>query len=83
MADTAWDCHIIGVPAVSCPGPPAPAGSHPTVNTRYHHDGLSAAATGSTGGRGLWLVQTLADNVDIRSGPAGTTVTAAICRTGH
>jgi anti-sigma regulatory factor (Ser/Thr protein kinase) len=38
---------------------------------------------GATGGRGLWLVQTLADDMDIRSGPDGTTVTATICLTAH
>jgi anti-sigma regulatory factor (Ser/Thr protein kinase) len=33
---------------------------------------------GATGGRGLWLVRILSEKIDLRSGPAGTTVTAAL-----
>jgi anti-sigma regulatory factor (Ser/Thr protein kinase) len=33
---------------------------------------------GATGGRGLWLVRVLADDLDLRSGPAGSTITAMV-----
>jgi anti-sigma regulatory factor (Ser/Thr protein kinase) len=33
---------------------------------------------GATGGRGLWLVRVLADDLDLRSGPDGSTITAVV-----
>lgn len=33
---------------------------------------------GATGGRGLWLVRVLADDLDVRSGPEGSTITAMV-----
>jgi anti-sigma regulatory factor (Ser/Thr protein kinase) len=33
---------------------------------------------GATGGRGLWLVRVLADDLDLRSGPDGCTITAVV-----
>jgi anti-sigma regulatory factor (Ser/Thr protein kinase) len=35
---------------------------------------------GATGGRGLWLVRVLADDLDLRSGANGSTITAAVLR---
>ncbi len=40
--------------------------------------GLTAPEAGMAGGRGLWVVRTLADTVQIYSGPGGTTVTICI-----
>jgi serine/threonine-protein kinase RsbT len=33
---------------------------------------------GATGGRGLWLARVLADDLDLRSGPDGSTITAVV-----
>jgi anti-sigma regulatory factor (Ser/Thr protein kinase) len=41
-------------------------------------DGHQRPALGASGGRGLWIVRQLADDVDVRSDPAGTTVTARV-----
>jgi anti-sigma regulatory factor (Ser/Thr protein kinase) len=54
---------------VSDDGPGLPAG----VAT-----GRDRPPLGATGGRGLWLVRLLADELDLRSGPTGTTVTAVV-----
>ncbi len=35
---------------------------------------------GATGGRGLWLVRVLADDLDLRSGPEGSTITVMVLR---
>ncbi|GIH08615.1 hypothetical protein Rhe02_66820 [Rhizocola hellebori] len=40
--------------------------------------GMAAPRAGEPGGRGLWVVRSLADTVQIYSGPAGTTITICV-----
>jgi len=40
--------------------------------------GLERAPLSATDGRGLWIVRQLADDVEVRSGPDGTVVTAIL-----
>jgi serine/threonine-protein kinase RsbW len=40
--------------------------------------GREIPAPGAASGRGLWLIRQLADDVHIRTGPAGTAVTATV-----
>jgi anti-sigma regulatory factor (Ser/Thr protein kinase) len=40
--------------------------------------GTHRAPAKASGGRGLWIVRQLCDDLDITSGPAGTTVTAVV-----
>ena len=41
-------------------------------------DGHRRPDLAATGGRGLWLVRHLSDDVDIRTGPTGTSVTVSV-----
>ncbi len=40
--------------------------------------GRQPAPPGASGGRGLWIVRQVSRDLDIRTGPTGTTVTAAV-----
>ncbi len=40
--------------------------------------GLSAPRPGVPGGRGLWVVRSLADTIQIYSGPGGTSITVCV-----
>ncbi|MCP2329020.1 anti-sigma regulatory factor (Ser/Thr protein kinase) [Hamadaea flava] len=50
---------------------PESAGADPSV-------AADSAETGQAGRRGLWIVRMVADDVDIETGPAGTTVTTRV-----
>lgn len=40
--------------------------------------GLNQPTPGRPGGRGLWVVRSIAEAVEIQTGPAGTTITACL-----
>jgi anti-sigma regulatory factor (Ser/Thr protein kinase) len=44
--------------------------------------GRMQAPAGAAGGRGLWIVRQVSRDLDIRTGPTGTTVTAAVLAPG-
>jgi serine/threonine-protein kinase RsbT len=64
-----WAADIRIYCEVSDGGPGLPA----SLRTRGQQPPL-----GATGGRGLWLVRVLADDLDLRSGPSGSTITAMV-----